>query len=129
MSDPETANHAKPILVVDDDPQVLRLIGEVLRGAGYNVLLADGGWNAIQTFEKALAPPALLVTDVIMPDLTGPVLAARLRRMLPELKVLFISGFHDTSLVQHFVREKGFALLPKPFTAEGLLRTIEQSLA
>lgn len=129
MPSPENANHASPILVVDDDPQVLRLIGEVLRGAGYDVLLADGGWNAIQTFESAALPPDLLVTDVIMPDLTGPVLAARLRKLRPDLKVLFISGFHDTELVQRFVREQGFALLHKPFTSEGLLRTIEQSLS
>ncbi len=129
MQFPETANHASPILAVDDDPQILRLIGEVLSDAGYDVLLADGGWSAIQTFESAERAPALLVTDVIMPDLTGPVLATRLRKMRPELKVLFISGFHDTELVQRFVREQGFALLPKPFTPEGLLRSIQQSLA
>lgn len=116
------------ILVVDDDPQVLNVIGEVLRGAGYQVLLADGGWNAIEAFSSAPQRPNLLVTDVIMPDLTGPVLAARLRKLLPDLRVLFISGFHDTELVQRFVSEQGFALLPKPFTPEGLLRTVRESL-
>lgn len=120
---------AASILVVDDDPSILDIIGQVLRGAGYSVVLAEGGWNAIEAFQTAASPPHLLVTDVIMPDLTGPVLAARLRRMSPELKVLFISGFHDTELVQTFASDQGFALLPKPFTAEGLLRTVRESLA
>jgi len=92
------------------------------------VLPAPGGWSAIETFEAATAPPHLLVTDVIMPDLTGPVLAARLRKLRPELKVLFVSGFHDTELVHRFVGEKGFALLPKPFSPEGLLRTVRDTL-
>ncbi len=116
------------ILIVDDDPAILDIMERVLRSAGYSVLLAHGGWSAVQTFQTANPPPHLLVTDVVMPDLTGPVLAARLRKMRPELKVLFISGFHDTELVQRFVSEQGFALLPKPFTAEGLLRTVRESL-
>ena len=115
--------------MVDDDPGILDIVGHVLRDAGYVVLLAHGGWNAIQTFQDASPPPHLLVTDVVMPDLTGPVLAARLRRLRPELKVLFISGFHDTELVQRFMSEQGFALLAKPFTPEGLLRTVRESLA
>jgi DNA-binding NtrC family response regulator len=103
-------------------------MGDILSAAGYNVLLADNGWNAIETFESAQPPPHLLVTDVVMPDLTGPVLAARLRKRRPELKVLFIPGFHDTELVQRFVSEQGFALLPKPFTPDGLLRTVREAL-
>jgi DNA-binding NtrC family response regulator len=117
-----------PILVVDDDPGVLQIMGDVLRRAGYPVLLAQGGWHAIETCEAAAVPPHLLVTDVVMPDLTGPVLAARLRRRFPQLKVLFVSGFHDTELVQRFVTEQGFALLAKPFTPEGLLRTVREAL-
>lgn len=104
-------------------------MGDVLAGAGYSVLLAEGGWHAIEKFEAASTPPHLLVTDVVMPDLTGPVLAARLRKRLPALKVLFISGFHDTELVQRFVTEQGFRLLAKPFTPEGLLRTVQEALA
>lgn len=113
---------------MDDDPAILDVMEQVLRSAGYSVLQAQGGWSAVQQFQSANPPPHLLVTDVVMPDLTGPVLAARLRKMQPELKVLFISGFHDTELVQRFVSEKGFALLPKPFTPEGLLRTVRESL-
>ncbi len=121
-------DHYGSILVVDDDPGVLEVIAHVLRGAGYSVLLAGGGWHALRAFEEANPTPDLLVTDVIMPDLTGPVLATRLRKRSPGLKVMFISGFHDTELVQRFVSEQGFTLLPKPFTPDGLLRTVRQSL-
>ena len=107
---------------------VLRLLDEVLRSAGYHVLTADSGWNAIQAYESLGSPIQLLLTDVIMPDLTGPVLAERLRSRQPDLQVVFISGFHDADLVQRFVTDRGFSLLPKPFTADGLLREVRQSL-
>ncbi len=93
---------------------VLRLLDEVLRTAGYHVLTADGGWSAIEAYEALGAPIHLLLTDVIMPDLTGPVLAERLRSRQPDLQVLFISGFHDADLVQRFASDKGFSLLPSP---------------
>jgi len=117
------------ILAVDDDPAVLGFLDHVLRGAGYRVLLADGGWRAIETFENSPEPVDLLLTDVIMPDLTGPVVAERLRSKQPDLQVLFISGYHDADLVQRFVMKRGFTLLPKPFTVEGLLRSVGESLA
>jgi two-component system, cell cycle sensor histidine kinase and response regulator CckA len=121
-------NNPATILAVDDDRAVRNLIEQVLRDAGYRVLVADGGWSAIRKFESSGAPVELLLTDVIMPDLTGPVLAERLRVKKPDLRVLFISGFHDADLVQRFVTRKGFTLLPKPFTVEALLRVVEEAL-
>ena len=116
------------ILAVDDDRMILQLLDEVLRSAGYHVLTADGGRSAIEAYESLGEPIHLLLTDVIMPDLTGPVLAERLRSRQPDLQVLFISGFHDADLVQRFVSNKGFSLLPKPFTVDGLLREVKLSL-
>ncbi|HEV3201482.1 MAG TPA: response regulator [Bryobacteraceae bacterium] len=116
------------ILAVDDDQAVLGFLDQSLRMAGYNVLLADSGWSAIQVYENSTEPVHLLLTDVIMPDLTGPVVAERLRSRQPDLRVLFISGFHDADVVQRFVMRKGFTLLPKPFTLAGLLRVVEESL-
>ena len=117
------------ILVVDDDRAVLKLLEHTLRNAGYRVLSAASGWGALEAFESSPEPVDLLLTDVIMPDLTGPVVAERLRAQKPGLQVLFISGFHDADLVQRFVTRKGFILLPKPFTADSLLRVVEKSLA
>jgi len=123
----ETRN-PRTILAVDDDRAVLSLLDQILHDAGYRVLLADGGWKAIHEFENSREPVELLVTDVIMPDLTGPVLAERLRNQKPDLRVLFISGFHDADLVQRFVTRKGFTLLPKPFTVDALLRVVSEAL-
>jgi len=116
------------ILAVDDDRDVLHLLETALRSAGYDVLAADGGRNAIQAYENSARRIHLLLTDVIMPDLTGPVVAERLRSLQPDLRVLFISGFHDADLVQRFVTRKGFTLLPKPFTVASLLRVVEEAL-
>jgi DNA-binding NtrC family response regulator len=117
------------ILAVDDDSSVLGMMESVLVGAGYRVITANGGRSAVDAYEKSSDPIDLLLTDVIMPDLTGPVLAERLRARQPGLPVLFISGFHDADLVQRFVSAKGFTLLPKPFSIDGLLRVVEQSLS
>jgi DNA-binding NtrC family response regulator len=117
------------ILAVDDDVNVLRLLEKTLSRAGYRVLAADGGWSAIRAYENSAEPIHLLLTDVIMPDLTGPVLAERLRARQPDLQVLFISGFHDAELVQRFVTRKGYTLLPKPFTPASLLRVVDESLS
>jgi DNA-binding NtrC family response regulator len=101
------------ILVVDDDRSVLGILEQALRMAGYRVLVADSGRSAIEAYQNAGETIHLLLTDVIMPDLTGPVVAERLRRQQPDLQVLFISGFHDADLVQRFVTSKGFTLLPQ----------------
>jgi DNA-binding NtrC family response regulator len=113
---------------VDDDHGVLGLLDTALRSAGYRVLLADGGRHAIEVYENSENPVHLLLTDVIMPDLTGPVVAQRLLAKQPDLQVLFISGFHDADLVQGFAALKGFTLLPKPFTPATLLRVVEEAL-
>jgi two-component system cell cycle sensor histidine kinase/response regulator CckA len=129
MPSPSPASDSETtILAVDDDRNVLGLLEAALSGAGYRVLPADCGWAAIRAYEECEKPVQLLLTDVIMPDLTGPVLAERLRARQPDLQVLFISGFHDAELVQRFVTTKGFTLLPKPFTVDALLRVVRQSL-
>ena len=117
VSQPSSAT----ILAVDDDRDVLTFLETVLQSAGYRVLRAEGGWNAVEVYEACGEPIDLLLTDVIMPDLTGPVVAERIRSRQPDLPVLFISGHHDADLLQRFVTQKGFALLPKPFTTESLL--------
>lgn len=121
-------DHLATILVVDDDRNILGLLDTALGSAGYKVLTAEGGWNAVDVFQNSPNHIDLLLTDVIMPDLTGPVLAERLRSKQPGLPVLFISGFHDADLVQRFVTAKGFTLLPKPFTVDALLRVVDQAL-
>jgi two-component system cell cycle sensor histidine kinase/response regulator CckA len=116
------------ILAVDDDESVVEMVASTLREADYHVLTAYGGWEAIRVYENHPQRLDLLVTDVIMPDLTGPVLAERLCERQPNLPVLFMSGFHDADLVQRFVIQRGFTLLPKPFRVEALLRVVGEQL-
>jgi len=129
MSRPQTQSAgATTILAVDDDRTVLGLVQAILQSAGYSVLLADGGRSAIEVFDSAVRPVHLLLTDVIMPDLTGPVVAEKLRARQPDLLVLFMSGFHDADMVQRFVTDQGFNLLTKPFTVQSLLRSVQNVL-
>jgi len=111
----------KKILVVDDEPEIRKLVGAMVGSFGYKVLTADSGEHALTLF-KQHGPFELLITDVVAPGMSGPMLADKLTALQAGLKVLFISGYDNTHLVQKYVVEKGHALLPKPFTL-GELKT------
>jgi two-component system cell cycle sensor histidine kinase/response regulator CckA len=118
----------KTILVLDDEPDVRQLVSAILASNGYTVLSADNGENAIKIFEKRKQPVDLLLLDVVSPGLSGPMVAERLTELQPGLRVLFMSGYQNTSVVRRFVVEKGFALLKKPFTAEQLAKKVREVL-
>jgi DNA-binding NtrC family response regulator len=121
-------NGLQSILVVDDEPEVRKLVGAMLSGYGYRVITADNGENAIKAFKKAQPPVDLLLTDVVAPGMAGPVVADKLAELNPELRVLFMSGYDNTQVVQRYVVEKGFALLRKPFTMEQLEAKVREVL-
>ena len=123
-----SADGKKTILVVDDEPEVRKLVGAMVSRYGFNVLTADSGDHAITVFKKRIDDIDLLLTDVVAPGMSGPVLADKLVELKPGLKILFMSGYDNTQVVQHYVVEKGHALLPKPFTLEELGRKVEQVL-
>lgn len=124
-----TAEGKKTILVVDDEPDVRKLVGAMVTRHGYDVLTADTGDHAIAVFKKHKGPIDLLLTDVVAPGMSGPMLADKLTEMQPELKVLFMSGYDQTQVVQKYVVEKGHALLHKPFTIDELGRKVEEVLS
>jgi CheY-like chemotaxis protein len=109
----------KNVLVVDDEPEIRKLVGAMVTQFGYTVLTADSGEHAL-TLYKNHAPLELLITDVVAPGMSGPMLAEKLTALQPDLKVLYISGYDNTKLVQKYVIEKGHALLAKPFTVKDL---------
>lgn len=117
----------KTILVVDDEPEVRKLVGAMVQKHGYNVLTADTGEHAITLFKKH-QPIDLLLTDVVAPGMSGPMLADKLTELKPDLPVLYMSGFDDRQVVQRYVVEKGHALLHKPFTVEELGRKVKEML-
>lgn len=108
------------VLVVDDEPEIRKLVSAILTRQGYRVYTADDGENALRLF-KTLGRVDLLLTDVVAPGLSGPMIADHLAELQPGLKVLFMSGYDATQVVQRYVVEKGYSLLVKPFTPSQLL--------
>jgi len=106
----------KTVLVVDDEPEIRKLVGAMVTQFGYTVLTADSGEHALTVYTHHKAPIELLITDVIAPGMSGPMLADKLSAIQPDLKVLYISGYDNTHVVQKYVVEKGHVLLSKPFT-------------
>ena len=118
---------SKTILVVDDEPEIRKLVSAMVSQFGYNVLTADSGAHALSLLKKG-HPIELLITDVVAPGMSGPMLADRLSAMQPDLKVLYISGYDNTHVVKKYVVEKGHALLAKPFSVDALRERIEELL-
>jgi DNA-binding NtrC family response regulator len=110
----------KTILVVDDEAEVRKLVGAMVAQFGYEALTADSGEHALTLYKKRAKPIDLLITDVVAPGMSGPMLADKLGALQPDLKVLYISGYDNTHLVQKYVVERGHALLAKPFTLDQL---------
>ena len=118
----------KTVLVVDDEPEIRKLVGAMVSQFGYNVLTADSGDHALTMYKNHKAPIELLITDVVAPGMSGPMLADKLSALQPDLKVLYISGYDNTHVVQKYVVERGHMLLPKPFTMEELQAKMAQLL-
>jgi CheY-like chemotaxis protein len=124
----EPAGAGKTVLVLDDEPDMRKLVSAMLVSNGYTVLAAGDGENAINTFQKSKQPVDLLLLDVVSPGLSGPMVADRIAELQPGLRVLFMSGYEDTSVVRRYVVDKGFALLTKPFTADQLAQKVREVL-
>ncbi len=116
------------VLVVDDEVEVRKLVGAMLVREGFEVVVSDSGEHALRAYEKTTKHIDLLLTDVVSPGMSGPILADRLLDKQDDLRVLFMSGYDGTQVVQHYVVERGFSLLVKPFTLEQLRVKVRQVL-
>src|SRR5437016_1251064 len=124
----EKKEDRRTILVVDDEPEIRKLVSAMVTAKGYNVLTADSGEHALTLVKNQKTPIDLLLTDVVAPGMSGPMLADKLVEQQPDLRVLYMSGFDNTNVVQRYVVEKGHALLHKPFTGEELARKVAEML-
>jgi len=118
----------RTILVVDDEQEILNFVQTALNRGGFSVVQAQSGDIALEVFGKLEVPVDLLLTDVVMPGMSGPMLADRLLAMQPSLPVLFMSGYDDRQVVQRYVLKEGFALLTKPFTLEMLNDKVQEMM-
>ncbi len=116
------------ILLVEDEAQVRRLASRVLRGRGYRVLEAANGQQALELAEAHTGVIALLVSDVVMPGLSGPVLAERLEQRRGVLPVLFVSGFSDSGPAVANGRTGPAGFLPKPYSPDVLAGRVREML-
>jgi DNA-binding NtrC family response regulator len=114
-----TTTRATTILVVDDEPEIRKLTTAMLTRNGYRVLTADGGENAVRLF-KSNSGIKLLLLDVVAPGMSGPMIADQIAAVRPDIKVVFMSGYDNTQVVQRYVIERGYSLITKPFTMEKL---------
>jgi two-component system cell cycle sensor histidine kinase/response regulator CckA len=116
------------ILLVEDEDEVRRLALLSLEKHGYHVLTAADGNDALRVVESYNSPIDLLLTDVVMPNLSGPELAEALQARHPQLMVLFMSGYTDDAVVRHGLLHAEVAFIQKPYTPQGLAEKIRQVL-
>ncbi len=116
------------VLIVEDEDGIRALTERILRNAGYTVLAAENGGEALALFEKHAGKVDLLVTDVVMPQMSGREIAERLGRAQPGLKVLYMSGYTDEIIDRHGVLEAGMRLIGKPFAAADMARKVRAVL-
>jgi len=116
------------LLVVEDQDEVRKLTVAALRSYGYSVLEAANGEEALAQCERHAGPIDLLITDVVMPGMTGRELAGRLVALRPAVKVLYTSGYSANVIAHQGVLDSGVAYLPKPFTPQRLALKVREVL-
>jgi two-component system cell cycle sensor histidine kinase/response regulator CckA len=127
--EPTRAQGTETILLVEDEKAVRDLTFKMLRRMGYNVLAASSGAEALEISGSHTSAIALLLTDVVMPNMSGRQLADALSKTRPGLKVLYLSGYTENTVVHHGVLEPGVDFLPKPFSREVLAGKLREILA
>ena len=123
-----TPGRGETILLVEDAQRVRAVVREILEMSGYVVLEARQGAEALEISNRHAGSIHLLVTDVVMPQMSGSELAQRLATLRPEMKVLYMSGYTDDAIVRHGVLASGIAFLSKPFTPDALALKVREVL-
>jgi PAS domain S-box-containing protein len=116
------------ILVVEDDAVLRELISTALRTYGFTVMEAEHGGEALLICEREQAPIHLMLTDVVMPQMSGSALAERLKQLHPEMKIIFMSGYTENAIVHHGVLYAQVNFIPKPFKMLALMQKIREVL-
>jgi CheY-like chemotaxis protein len=118
----------RTVMVVEDDPGMLDLIMKILSYENYELVAADRGDTALDLVHDENVRPDLLITDLMMPGFSGTQLAAALRKPVPNLRVLYQTGFSDQLFKSKQELEEGASFIEKPFTARGLMEAARMSL-
>jgi CheY-like chemotaxis protein len=124
----EPQRGSETVLLVEDEGELRSVAREMLEMYGYTVLEAGHPDEALQVAERHSGPIHLLLTDVVMPKMSGRDLAQRLGPLRPEIRVLYVSGYTDDAIVHHGVLDPGTAFLEKPFNPDDLARKVREVL-
>ncbi|HVG32634.1 MAG TPA: ATP-binding protein [Pyrinomonadaceae bacterium] len=116
------------VLLVEDEEMVRNMTREILQESGYQVLEATHGQEALTVAERHAGPIHLMLSDVVMPQMSGRELAEQLSPVRREMKVLYMSGYTDDAIVHHGVLDEGMAFIEKPFTPDTLTRKLREVL-
>jgi PAS domain S-box-containing protein len=125
---PRQTTGTETILVVEDDEGVRAFVKTVLEARGYRVIPAANADDAVERAARHDGRIGLLLTDIVMPGMSGVDLAARIRAMAPGLKVLFVSGYTENTIVHHGVLDPGVSFLAKPFSPDALAERVRAEL-
>jgi CheY-like chemotaxis protein len=128
MAQTSSRRGSETVLLVEDEEAVRVLVRKVLEANGYTVLEASHGAAALVTIDVHKHPIDLLMTDVIMPEMSGRQLAARVSAQRPQMKVLYMSGYTDNAILHHGGLQSGANFLQKPFTPDTLVRKLRAIL-
>ncbi|MBN2037965.1 MAG: response regulator, partial [Chitinispirillaceae bacterium] len=123
---PKQTTGTETILVVEDEEELRTIAGRILELAGYKVLIAADGDEALKVSAGHAGDIQLLLTDVVMPRMNGWMLAQQLKKTRPALKVIYMSGYTDDVIVRHGEFDPGIPFLSKPFTAEAMMRKVRE---
>ena len=124
----ESLTGTETILVAEDEDNLRNLVCEILRSHGYNVLEAANGGSALLKCEKYKKPIHLILSDVVMPEMSGAELVERLLPIHPEMKVMYMSGYTDDAVIRHGILEEKVQFLQKPFSPNSLLEKVRSIL-
>jgi PAS domain S-box-containing protein len=124
----ELPGGGETILVVEDEEDVRRLAVRILKRQGYIVLEASCGNDALVLSKERKGPIDMVLTDVVMPGMSGPQLADQLTRLHPKMQVLYMSGYTDNAGFHHGVLKQGVNYIQKPFTIDGLMKKMREVL-
>lgn len=127
VNEPQNSG-SETVLLVEDEESVRELVRETLESKGYRVFEAENGEVALRLTEKLAQPVDALITDVVMPGMSGRELASRLCASCPKTKVLYLSGYTEDAIVHEGVLDPGTAFLQKPFTLQALGRKLREVL-